>query len=76
MKNNDININKEESKTFSVNVFLVKDKIMRFIPGIKNKFGIYVPITEGMEVSLNSSPQEIVKVYLKIVSNAVKHLCF
>lgn len=47
-KKKDTNINKEESKTFSVNVFLGKDKIIRFIPGIKNKFGVYVPIPEGM----------------------------
>ena len=60
-------------KDFSVNVFLGKDKIIRFVPGVKNRFGIYVPIPEGLEVQFNSSPKEIGKVYLKTANNALKH---
>lgn len=72
-KNNTNFCIQNEDKTFSVNVFLGKDKIIRFIPGVKNRFGIYVPIPEGLVVSFNSSPQEIGKVYLKTAENALKH---
>lgn len=65
--------NNTEAKTYSVNVFLGKDKIIRFVPGVQNRFGIYVPIPEGFEVSFHTSPQEIGAVYLKAAGNALKH---
>jgi len=74
---NKIIINKKnddkKDKDFSVNVFLGKDKVIRFVPGVKNKFGIYVPIPEGTEVSLNSTPKEIGEIYLKATKNALNH---
>ena len=63
----------KEMKDFSVNVFLGKDKIIRFVPGVRNRFGIYVPIPEGLEVPFNSNPKEIGKVYLKTANNALNH---
>lgn len=64
----------EEMQTYSVNVFVGKDKIIRFVPGVRNRYGIYVPIAEGLEVPLNSTPKEIGEVYLKTANNALKHL--
>lgn len=67
-------IDKEgKTKDFSVNIFLGKDKVIRFVPGVRNKFGIYVPIPEGMEVPLTSSAKEIGKVYLNTANNALNH---
>ena len=73
MKNNTNVSIQNEDKTFSVNVFLGKDKIIRFVPGVKNRFGIYVPIPAGTVVSFNSTPREIGKVYLKTANNALMH---
>ncbi len=58
-------------KDFSVNIFLGKDKMIRFVPGVRNKFGIYVPIPEGLEVPFDSSPKEIGKTYLKTANNSL-----
>lgn len=63
----------KKNKDFSVNIFLGKDKIIRFVPGVRNDFGIYVPIPEGLEVPLNSTANEIGNVYLKAAGNALKH---
>lgn len=40
------------------NVFLGEDKYIRFVPGVQNRFGIYVPIPEGIEVSFESNEAE------------------
>lgn len=72
-KNNQNTNNNNKDKTFSVNVFLGKDKVIRFVPGVRNKYGVYVPIPEGLEVSFNLSPREIGRVYLKVANNALKH---
>ncbi len=72
-RNNQNTNNNNQDRTFSVNVFLGQDKMIRFVPGVRNKCGVYVPIPEGLEVPFNSSPQDIGKVYLKTASNALKH---
>ena len=61
------------TQKFLHSLFLGKDKIIRFVPGVRNRFGIYVPIPEGLEVPFNSNPSEIGKVYLQTVNNALKH---
>lgn len=63
----------KKKKDFSVNVFLGKDKIIRFVPGVRNRFGIYVPIPEGLEVPFNSTTKEIGDIYLKTANNALNH---
>lgn len=63
----------QHRKDFSVNIFLGKDDVIRFVPGVKNRFGIYVPIPEGLEVPISSGPEEIGSVYLKTAGNALKH---
>lgn len=60
-------------KTFSVNVFLGKDKVIRLVPGVRNRFGIYVPIPEGVEVPLMAGAEEIGNAYFKASKNALAH---
>lgn len=62
-----------KTKDFSVYIFLGKDKVIRLVPGVRNKFGIYVPIPEGIEVPLTSNAKEIGKVYLSTANNALNH---
>lgn len=61
------------TKDFSVNVFLGKDNIIRFVPGVKNRSGIYVSIPEGLEVPFHSAPQEIGSVYQRAADRALNH---
>lgn len=63
----------DSGKTFSVNVFLGEDKYIRFVPGVKNRFGIYVPIPEGIEVSFDSNEAEIGKGFIAAAQNALNH---
>lgn len=53
-------------RSFGVSVFLGQDQILRFIPGIRNKFGIYVPISQGKEIPLSSTVEAIGKAYQEI----------
>lgn len=61
------------TKDFSVNVFLGKDRMIRFVPGVRNRFGIYVPLPEGLEVPLCSGPKAIGTAYLQTAGRAVSH---
>lgn len=59
---------------YSVNVFWGKDKTFRFVPGIRNRFGVYVPIPEGREISFSNNYEEIGHVYLQTAQKALNHL--
>lgn len=68
-----IEIEVDKMKTFSVTVFLGKDMIIRFVPGVRNSFGIYVPIPEGVEAEYTASSEVIGASYLKAANNALNH---
>lgn len=50
-------------QAFGVSVFLGQDQILRFVPGVRNKFGIYVPIPQGKELPLSSTIEAIGMTY-------------
>ena len=63
-----------EEKTFSVNVFLGKDKVIRLVPGAKSSLApYYVPLLEGLEVPSDVEPEKIGNAYLKAAGTALAH---
>lgn len=60
-------------KTFSVTIFLGVDGKIRFVPGVKNKFGIYVPIPEGVENNFFNDAYMLGKAYCQAAQNALNH---
>lgn len=60
-------------KTFSVTIFLGIDRKIRFVPGVKNKFGIYVPIPEGIEYNFVNDAYLLGQAYYRAAQNALNH---
>ena len=63
-----------EENTFSVNVFLGKDKVIRLVPGAKSSLApYYVPLPAGLEVPYDAGPEKIGNAYLKAAGTALAH---
>lgn len=60
-------------QSYSVTIFLGIDGKIRFVPGVKNKFGIYVPIPEGVENNFFNDAYMLGKAYCQAAQNALNH---
>ena len=60
-------------KRFGVSIFYGEDRYYRFIPLVRNRFGVYVPIAEGIEIPPTTDAEQIGKGYIAAAINSLNH---
>lgn len=63
----------KNQKSYGVTVYLGTDNMIRFVPQVENKAGIFVPIQEGVEIPFTNNPYEIGQAYCKARDNSLSH---
>lgn len=60
-------------KKFGVCIFYGEERYFRFIPCVRNRFGVYVPIEEGIEIPPTTDAEQIGKGYIAAAVNSLNH---
>ncbi len=58
---------------FGVSIFYGEDGCYRFIPLVRNRFGVYVPIEEGVEIPPTTDAEQIGNGYITAAVNSLNH---
>lgn len=60
-------------KRFGVSIFYGEDRYYRFIPLVRNRFGVYVHIEEGVEIPPTTDSEQIGNGYITAAVNSLNH---
>lgn len=60
-------------KKFGVCIFYSEERHFRFVPCVINRFGVYVPIAEGIEIPPTTDVEQIGKGYIAAAVNSLNH---